>query len=304
MQNSAVGIAHIWEIERDFVFRTQLEASRGLESSGLTGTSTTSGVFYTKPANYTSLFGSTSLQKDFGNFFTAIGTSVTGTTYDSTQDNLGNVVSEQYRNGTMSTLNGRLGYHVTPLVYTFVEPSLMWGHYTGSNLDSNGYRIVGGIGTDRISLFNGEIYGGTLSEHFSDPTIPPLTGGIFGGKLSWFPTRFVTVTATEDQTIGTSDFSPNQTVPGSVTKIDTSKLDASWSVSNKVTLAGRVLLKQYDFLGSFRRDDSTEIGATLTYKLTTRFSLVVDFGHVNYISNLAGAGYKRDFVSIGGDTKF
>jgi hypothetical protein len=290
------------EIERDLVFRTQIEASRGMDSSALTGT--TPGVLYTQPTNYTSLFGSTSIQKNFGNFFTAIGASVTGATYDSTQDNLGNVVSEQYRNGTMSTLNGRLGYHVTPLVYTFVEPSLMWGCYTGSNLDSNGYRIVGGIGTDRISLFNGEIYGGTLTERFTDSIIPTLTGGTFGGKVSWFPTYFVTVTASEDQTIGTSDFSVGLFTPGSVTKIDTSKLSASWSASNTVTLEARLVLKQYQFLGSFRRDDSTEIGATVSYKLTSRFSLVVDFGYVDYVSDLTGAGYKREFVSVGGDTKF
>jgi hypothetical protein len=304
VMNTTAGAAHVWEIQRDLIFRVQAEATRAMESSALTGTSTTPGVIYTEPASYTSLFGSTSIQKSFGNFFTAIGGSVTGTTYDNTKDNLGNVVSEQFRNGTMSTLNGRIGYHLTPLVYTFVEPSLIWARYNSSSLDSDGYKIRGGFGTDRISLFSGEIYGGTLTQHFHDPHIPTLTSWLYGGKISWYPTRFVTVTGAVDQTIGTSDFSVGLFTPGSVTKINTAKLDASWSATRVVTLNGRLTFKQYEFLNSFRRDDSKETGLSVAYNVTPRFSIVVDFSHIQYTSNLAGAGYTRNFVSVGGNTKF
>jgi hypothetical protein len=302
--NTTAGAAHVWEIQRDLIFRAQAEATRGIEASTLNGALTAPGVLYVEPASYTSLFGSTSIEKSFGNFFTALGASVTGTTYDNTKDSLGNAVSEQYRNGTMSTLNGRVGYHVTPIVYTFVEPSMNWGRYNASNLDSNGYRIVGGLGTERIRLFNGEVYGGTLTQHFSDPTISNLVRGIYGGRVSWFPTRFVTVTAAVDQTLGTSDFSPTLFNSGSVTKLNTSKLSASWSATKDVSLEGRLVFKKYEFLNSFRRDDSTETGLAVTYNLNPRFALVVDFSHLQYDSNLAGAGYSRNFVSLGGKTKF
>jgi hypothetical protein len=302
--NTTAGISHIWEIQRDLIFRAQAEATRGMDTSGLTGLSTAPGVSYTNPVKYTSLFASSSIQKSFGNFFTAIGASVTGTTYDDTTDNLGNVVSEQYRNGTLSTLNARVGYHLTPLVYTFVEPSLISASYNASSLNSDGYKIKAGLGTDRISLFSGEIYAGTLSQHFTDPTIAPLTSPMYGGKLSWYPTRFVTVTGAVDQSIGTSDFTVGLYTPGSVTKINTSKLTTSWSPSRTVDLTGRLVLMQYEFLNSFRRDDSTEIGVAVAYKVSTRFSIVVDLSHVEYTSNLAGAGYTRNFVSVGGNSKF
>ena len=130
-------------------------------------------------------------------------------TYDNTKDNFGNPVNEQYRNGTRATLNGRVGYHLTPITYVFVEPSLNWGRFSLSSLNSNGYQIIGGLGTERISLFNGELYGGSLVEDFNNPATSTLTTAIYGGRISWFPTRFVTVTAAADQTLGTSDFSPN-----------------------------------------------------------------------------------------------
>jgi hypothetical protein len=298
-----VGLAHVWEIERDLLFRTQAEAERGLESSSLNSSLNTAGVV-TEPVKFTSLFASTSIEKGFGRFFTAIGGSVNDTTYDNTKDNFGNPVNEQYRNGTRVTLNGRVGYHITPITYAFVEPSLNWGRFNSSSLNSSGYQVVGGLGTERISLFNGEIYGGSLVEEFSNPTIPTLTTPIYGGRISWFPTRFVTVTVSADQVLGTSDFSSNAFTNGSVTKLDTEKLSVFWSTTREVDLEGRIVFRQYDYLASFRRDNSTEFGAAVTYKFTPRFGLVLDYSHVDLTSNLAGAGWTRDFVSVSGKTKF
>src|ERR1019366_5057093 len=188
------------------------------------------------PLNYTSVFGSTSIEKHFGRFFTAIGGSVTGNVYDNTKDSLGNEIDEQFQNGTRSTLNGRVGYDITPIVYAFVEPSVNSGQYRSSSLNSNGYKIVGGLGTARISLFSGEIYAGTLTEHFSDPMTPDLNKPVYGGKVSWYPTRFVTLTGSYDQSFGTSDFSPTAFAAGSVTSLNTSQMTASWLMRRNFTL--------------------------------------------------------------------
>ena len=228
--STTAGVTHVWEIQRDLVFRTQFEATRGQQGSSLVSAMNGAGVLYTKPVNFTSLFASTSIEKSFGRFFTAIGGSVTGNFYDDTTDSLGNVIDEHFQNGTRSTLNGRVGYHVTPIVYAFVEPSVNSGQFQASNLNSNGYQIVGGLGTARISLFNGEIYAGTLTEHFSDPSISTLNRPIFGGRISWYPTRFVTVTGSFDQTLGTSDFSPTVFQSRFGDKINTAKLVASWAM--------------------------------------------------------------------------
>jgi hypothetical protein len=302
--NTAAGIAHVWEIYRDLIFRSQFEVARGLQSSSLISAVSGPSVLYIEPVKYTSLFGSTSIEKSFGRFFTAIGGSVTGNFYDNTTDSLGNAIDETFQNGTRVTLNGRVGYNISPIVYTFVEPSVNWGKFQGSNLNSNGYQIVGGLGTARIGRFNGEIYAGVLTEYFSDPSTPTMTHPIYGGRLSWYPTRFVTVTGSIDQTLATSDFSPNLFQNGSPTNVNTSKLVASWSMLRDVTLEGSVQLQHYEYLNSPRLDDLRLFGLKTTYMLTERLGITLDYNYGILTSNTPGVAYSRNFVGFGATSKF
>lgn len=300
---TTAGVVHVWEIQRDLIFRTQFDVNRTQQSSSLIGAQSGS-TYYIKPVNSTSLFGSTSIEKSFGQFFTAIGGSFAGNTYEDTTDSLGNVIDESFQDGTHSTLNGRVGYHITPIVYTFVEPSVNSGQFRASTLNSNGYRIVGGLGTARISLFNGEIYGGTWTEHFNDPLMPSFTQPIYGGRLSWFPTRFVTVTGSFDQSLGTSDFRPAISNTGTVTKVNTSKLMASWSIHRDVNLEGSVQFQSYEYLGSTRVDDVSTYGSKITYMFTERLGITLDYSYTILTSDTPGASYNRNSVSLGAISKF
>lgn len=302
--STTAGLAHVWEIQRDLIFRTQLETTRGQQGSSLISAVNGAGALYTEPVNYTSLFASTSIEKSFGRFFTAIGGSVTGNFYDDTKDSLGKVIDEHFQDGTRTTLNARVGYNITPIVYAFVEPSVNSGRFRASNLNSDGFQIVGGLGTARISLFNGEIYAGILTEHFSDPATPTLNRGIYGGRISWYPTRFVTVTGSFDQTLGTSDFSPTVFQTGSATKVDTSKLVASWSVLREVTLEGSVQFQHYEYLSSPRQDDLTQFGSKISYMFTQRLGIYLEDNYGILRSNTPGVAYTRNFVSLGATSKF
>jgi hypothetical protein len=150
--NTTAGVAHVWEIQRDLIFRTQFEATRGLQDSNLISTVNVPGPQFTQPIRYTSLFGSTSIEKSFGPFFTAIGGSVTGNFYEDTKDSLGIVINESFQNGTRATLNGRFGYNISPIVYTFVEPqfTIDWerGGALGLTIEleiaNNGTQVRGG----------------------------------------------------------------------------------------------------------------------------------------------------------------
>jgi len=298
---TSAGVAHVWEIQRDLIFRVQFDALRGKQSSSLsTGLNTT----YVEPLNYTSLFGSASIEKSFDRFFVAAGGSITGNIHDDTRTNLGATIDQSFRDGRRTTLNGRLGYHISPIVYAFIEPSLTAGRFSAATLNSDGYRIVGGLGTGRISLFNGEVYGGSMTERFNDPLTPNLSRAIFGGRLSWYPTRFVTLTALYDQSLGTSDFSPTIFAAGSVTKIGTAQFLANWSLLSNTTLQGVVRLQDFEFLGSPRVDKVNQYGANVTYMFTERFGLTFEYSYVTRTSNLAGFDFTKNFFSLGGKTKF
>jgi hypothetical protein len=316
LDDTRAGIVHVWEIQRDLIFRFQLQGTLGQNYSGFAANLLPTNAFVATRVNYDQGYGSTSIQKEFGNFFTAVGGSVTHTNYQNARDNFGNTIDEQFRDGTVSTANTRFGYYVSPILYTYVEPSYNWQQYAASSLNSQGYRLVGGVGTDRIGLFQGEIYGGYASQRFEDPRIGTDTIPVFGGHLSWYTTRFLTFTLTADRAFGSSDFSPNGLaagsilntgpglVPGSVTDATTVSLKANWDFSRMFSFSGSVGDQRLDYLDSFRRDDLLTFTAGVTYKFRPNLGLTVTYLHQNLFTNFPGAAFSRDFISAGTSTKF
>jgi hypothetical protein len=303
LDGTKAGLIHLWEIQRDLIFRIQAQVAE-VQAGSSFNNFLTSGIYATTPLNYTQIFGSSSIQKEFGLFFTAIGGSITGTKYQNTVDNFGNVINEQFQNGTVSTVNYRLGFHISPIVYTYVEPSYNWTNYQESNLDSHGYRIVGGIGSGLISLFSGEIYAGYLSQKFEDPLTGTVTSPVVGGKLSWFPTRFLTFTVSADENFGTTDSNALAFTPGTPTKITTARASGNWDASKWYAFTAGVSDQRQNFLDSSRVDNLLAINAGIIFKLTPGFGIQLGYLHQHLYSNLPGVAYSRDMATVSGNTKF
>ena len=309
--DTTAGIVHVWEIQRDLIFRFQAQGTRGQEYSGFAANLLATDAFLTKPLNFNRGYGSTSIQKEFGNFFTAIGGSVTRTEYEDITDNLGNTIDEGLRNNTFTTLNGRIGYHISPIIYTYIEPSLNRYQYTASHLDFNGYRVVAGLGSGRIGLFNGEIYAGYATQRFDDPTVGETSIPVVGGRLSWYPTRFLTHTFTADRTFASSDFSNNGVLLGSVTNTGTgllpgslvtsttARLNSNWDVNRFFDLSWSISDQRLEYLNSSRRDDLLTFVGGVTFKIRPGLGIQVNYIHQNLFTNFPGAEFTRDFVSVG-----
>ena len=75
VQDTTGGVVHLWEIQRDFLFRTQGQVARSEEALGLTNIGT--GLIAVDPVRSWRMFGSGSLEKGFGNVFAGFGGSVT-----------------------------------------------------------------------------------------------------------------------------------------------------------------------------------------------------------------------------------
>jgi hypothetical protein len=298
-----LGLIHVWEIQRDLIWRFQTQVAE-VQAGSSFNNFLTSGIYATTPVNYTQIFGSTSIQKEFGVFFGAVGGSITGSKYQNTTDNLGNVVNEQFQNGTVSTVNTRLGYNVSPIIYTYVEPSYNWTRYQESNLDSHGYRVVGGIGSKLISLFSGEMYAGYLKQTFQDPATGNQTSPVVGGRLSWFPTRFLTLTFVADENFGTTDSNALAFTPGSPTKITSVKLNGNWDFSYWYALTAGISDARQNFLDSSRVDNFLAYNAGIVFKLRPGFGLQLGWVHQHLYSNFPGAPYSRDLVTVSGNTQF
>src|SRR6185312_11177181 len=113
----------------------------------------------TNPTVYNQLTGAGSAEKRFGRAFADFGGSVVAQLYDQTAAN-------GSPNNVVYTGTARGGFWMTPDIYGFVEGSGDSRNFDGGVLNSDGYRVVTGVGTGRIGLMKGEVYVGYQAEMF------------------------------------------------------------------------------------------------------------------------------------------
>ena len=171
-------------------------------------------------------------------------------------------------------------------------------------------------GPSMISLFSGEVYAGYLKQMFEDPTVGDVTSPVVGGRLSWFPTRFLTFAASADENFGTTDANATNALPfaastnalaftpGSPTKLTTVKGSVNYDFSNWYALTAGISEQRQDYLNSDRKDDFLTYNAGIVFKLRPGFGLQVGYAHQHLYSNFPGASYSRDLVTVSGNTKF
>jgi hypothetical protein len=105
------------------------------------------------------------------------------------------------QDGWSSQLSLRGGLWLTPYLYGFVEPAGDFRFYANSASDTNGYRVVAGLGSDLIGLFRGEIYGGYQSQSSAHGYFGTTSSPAFGARLIYYPTPYMTFTASLDDTL-------------------------------------------------------------------------------------------------------
>lgn len=311
------GLVHVWEIQRDLIFRVQVQGLLNQGYSAFAANLASTNAFLTTPLKYSQGYASTSLQKEFGSFFTAIGGSFTRTDYQDISDNFGHVIDEHFQDGNVSTLNARLGYNLSPITYTYLEPSWNWQQYADPRLNSQGYRVVAGLGTERISLFSGEAYAGFATQQFDNDAVGTVSVPNFGGRLAWYPTRFLTFTFTADRMFGTSDLAAtvpiipgsilntgSGLIPGSVTNTTTANLAGVWDFSRTFSFTANVSEANLDYLDTFRRDDLVTLGGGVIFKIRPGLGLAINYAHQHLFSNAAGAAFSTDLISGGVQSKF
>src|SRR5206468_10462302 len=103
--DTVAGLVHVWEIQRDLIYRVQLQGMENHTYSGFAGNLLPTNVFLTTPLKYTQGYASSSIQKNFGSFFTGIGGSFTATAYQDIRDNLGNTIDAHFQNGAVAIIN-------------------------------------------------------------------------------------------------------------------------------------------------------------------------------------------------------
>lgn len=252
------------------------------------------------PLPYNQLTGSGWVQKNFSDWFVIVSGSVQDLTYDQSS-----TLAAPSPNGVTFTGTGRGGYWIIPDLYTYAEVTLDKRNYATSTLSSSGYRTVVGLGSDRIGLFRGEVYGGYQTETSASAGPGSTSGPILGGRGSYFPLPELTINASLDQTIGASLLATTPTSPvGTSTKVTTFLTQVNYALAPEwaATARGGVVLTTYG--GTNRRDSALALGATVTYSVWRSFGLTFDYQHTQLSSNVPLAGFTNDAVTVGISYKY
>ncbi len=311
--NGSLGFVHIYEAQRDLIFRVGADVSRftAINNSGqvfIPGQPLLSALTNVSPQQYNQYTFTAGVSKTFNRFFVDLTGSVVGIDYANTTNTLGINTPQNYQNGTTYGLTARAGYWFSPVFYAYLQPTISSNHYNTSRFDSNGYRIVAGIGSDRISLFKGEIYAGVQGQNYSNSlfgySFGDVTGGVFGGQISWFPTPAITVGLHVDQTLGAS-INPSIGSPlGSPTRNTTVSLTGNYALSQTWSASAHVDYAYIDYVVGPRRDDIWAVGAALNYKFYENLGIALEYKYTRLSSNVPLGSYSQNLVTIGATYKY
>ncbi len=304
------GIIQLWEIQRDLTARAQLDYFRGVYYPGGAPSATPATNNFSDPQGYNTYFGSAGIHKDFGAVFVDLGGALSYTDYSDPSATGGYTYNLTSADGAIYTLTGRVGYNISPVIYVFAEPRVNWWQYTNSDFDSTGYRVVGGIGTDRISLFRGEIYAGYQGQNFDNAFIGDVTSPVLGAAISWFPTRDMTFKLTADQTFAVSTPSlvfstPNVGVYNSyVTKNTTIAVTGDYTINRQWSANAGFNYTHADYVDQPRLDNIYAATAGVTYMMVTNWGISLAYTYTNQDSNIATDSYVQNIMRISARGQF
>lgn len=298
-------LAHHWEIQHDLFFKAHAGFTRKASYvSGGTVRAPSGATTTLVSPQYTNVaLAALALQKTFGRIFTGISGKFQHTQY-SDLDTATGIVPQSFRDNYLAGLNFRAGVWFAPVLYGFAEASADFRKYSNSSATSQGQSIVAGIGSDRISLFRGEVFAGVQRQTFSQPTIANSNNPLFGGKIYWFPTRAWIIGAKLQQDYSdTSAATPGN--PGGFPKRTTSLgLDIKYKMSRHWSASLRSGYARSSYQSNIRRDQAWYAGSTFTYELTRNAVLTLDLDHYRLNSNDRTAAYTHTIYKLGAKYRY
>jgi hypothetical protein len=300
-----LGGSHTWEATRDFVLRAKADFSRRTDSYSSGSVSDGKGGLtqQTAPLFYDQFTGSVAAVKHFNGMWIGISQSEVVTTYEKMGTAVG-PVSQSYRNGVVHSTTGRLGYNISPLLYAFAESTLNFRRFNSGLLNSNGYRFVGGLGTDRISLFRGEVYGGFQRQNFDNPAFRDASSPVVGTALNWYPTQYLDFRASLDETFQDSSSSAVGTGSGGPSKVVSAALVANYRLARSWSASVRGGLDSVSYIAGSRRDKRWSTGVFVNYEIARNLAATLEYSYTHVVSNTAGASFDRNQISAGVTYKY
>jgi hypothetical protein len=207
----------------------------------------------------------------------------------------GAVFNTGYRDNTYVEGEVRAGYAVSPALSVYVAGVTNDWNFknnliTDINRDASGYQVVVGSNFDVSRLARGEIQVGYLNQNFSDPRAGDVDGLAVRGKVEYFPTQLITLTAAAERAVRATG------VIGAAAAVHSEvSVQADYELLRNVILSAGVLKARDNYRGSDRRDDVTGMSLGGQYLLNRNLGVNVIFNRDEQDSS--GLQRGRDFTA-------
>ncbi|QGM47131.1 outer membrane beta-barrel protein [Methylocystis heyeri] len=317
--NGEMGVGHVWEVQRDLVVRlgAEYDINSDVYSNGFLYTPYGSATIKA-PQRRNTVGGFVSAVKSFDKVFVGLSASAYETTYDSLFTSVGSL-PQAYRDNLLGTATARLGYSFSPAVYSFVEGSANVRNYSsetaygviapgvwtaGTFFNSQGYRVITGLGSDRISLFKGEIYGGFQQQDFATSILGTHSSAVYGGKVSWFPTRAWTVSLSLDEIFQDAALPLYSNPLGNSAFVTQATAIIQYAIAKEWNFLLRGGYANYRYLSGTRTDNSWTGNFTFNYEITRNLMATANYTFYQLESTAAGASYTRNVFGLGATYKY
>ncbi|BCB17868.1 outer membrane beta-barrel protein [Bosea sp. ANAM02] len=226
--------------------------------------------------------------------------SVDRSDYEDARLSNGAMLSQKDRNQTQYGLRLRAAYEVTPGFKPFVQAEIDQRDFD-EKTDSSGYMrssngVSGRVGsTFEISRqLTGEVSGGYQDRKYDDTRLKNLRGFVGDAAILWTPTPLTTVTLRGAAELG------DTTIAGSSgTTVRRATLEVAHALRRNLTVTGFTNFSRTEYDGQGLREDYTNVGARLEYKLTRTFAVRASFTHERLNSTAQGSDYTANVSLVG-----
>src|SRR5262249_15517255 len=264
------------------------------------------------PIAYNQFTGGGAVTKTFDQAFVGL----SATAFDIVYDHSDNIPQPFHtsHDGASFWLSGRVGYNF-PQFYVFAQGDYILQRFSNSLFDTNGYRVIGGVGrNDPGGLFRGEVYGGYQFQHQEQQFVPftgipvvPVPGipqdtntGVFGGRLSYYPTEYWTIIAQVDEVLGMSTQLSPTTPFGIPTRTVTAILQSTYGISPNWSVGVRGGYALGDFIGvSGFNNHGWLAGASFNYEIWRNLMLTLDYQYSTVQSDAPFSDFTRNRYTAG-----
>lgn len=244
--------------------------------------------------------GSAGVTHDFNRLQLTLRGSVDRSDYEDARLSNGAILSQKDRNMTDYGLRLRAAYEITPGIRPFVQAEIDRRDFD-EKTDASGYmRSSDGITAKLGSTFEisrqltGELSGGYQNRRYEDTRLKDLRGFVGDASILWSPTPLTTVTLR-----GTAELGDTTIAGSSGTTVRRATLEVAHALRRNLTVTGFTNFSRTEYDGQGLREDYTNVGARLEYKLTRTFAVRASFTHERLNSTAQGSDYTANVSLVG-----